>query len=470
MSLSTREINARMIELRNLRRLHAAHKVRIGLFKQENKKLKERVTVLEVALSEQMKINADVRLQLEEMCTIVFGRKRKNDDDHTDVPPIQAGESQPRTPESYKRKIPEAQEVTETKNHTIDTCAHCEGTFSECETVTYFVEDIPLPQKKVVIKHVVEKGYCPSCRRWSTSDPLPCTPVVLGPTVKRYITYLSVVARQSYAQVQDLLKQTYNFVISEGEIAKILEKEGTNLRPAYERLKVTIRGEPSVHLDETGWDLFMGDGFRRYAWTMVGGTSAEAVFMLGKTRGKGNATDLLGDSKAVLGSDDYAAYRNLQNPHQLCCAHILRKLRDLAVSSEITGVIHSRCVNAYRTFAEIYADIEKARTSPNASSAYNALLDRLKTFATPHPHDPAKLMRIKNQVSERAEHYLTCLLHPCVASDNNAAERSLRHLVLKRKISFGSFSEKTAETLAILLSVLLSHKRHGTLRGYLMGV
>ena len=101
---------------------------------------------------------------------------------------------------------------------------------------------------------------------------------------------------------------------------------------------------------------------------------------------------------------------------------------------------------------------------------HDALLDRLKAFATSHPHDPAKLARIKNQVSERAENYLTCLLHPCVASDNNAAERSLRHLVLKRNISFGSFSEKTAETLAILLSVLMSYKRRGTLRGYLVGV
>ena len=317
MSLSPHEIDARMIELRNLRRLHAAQKVRIGIYKAQNKKLKERVTVLEVALSEQLKINADVRLQLEEMRTIVFGRKRKKDDDRNDVPPFQTGESPPRTPESYKRRIPEAHEVTETKNHTVDTCTHCHSTFSERESVTYFVEDIPLPQKRIVIKHTVEKGYCAVCRKWSTSHPLPCAPVVLGGNVKRYVAYLSVVARQSYSQTRDLLKQTYDFDISEGEIAKILEKEGKRLRPAYERLKASIRGEPSVHLDETGWNLFMTDGYRRYAWTMVGGTSADMIFVLGKTRGKGNADDLLGDSKATTVTDDYAAYRCLEHPHQL---------------------------------------------------------------------------------------------------------------------------------------------------------
>ena len=61
----------------------------------------------------------------------------------------------------------------------------------------------------------------------------------------------------------------------------------------------------------------MGDGFGRYAWTMVGAVSTEAVFLLGKTRGKGNAEHLVGDSPAVVNSDDYAVYRNIAQPHQL---------------------------------------------------------------------------------------------------------------------------------------------------------
>jgi hypothetical protein len=88
----------------------------------------------------------------------------------------------------------------------------------------------------------------------------------------------------------------------------------------------------------------------------------------------------------------------------------------------------------------------------------------------PSPRDPLKLVRVKTQVRQRAAYYLTCLKHPNVASDNNAAERSLRHLVIKRKISFGSLGERTAETMAILLSVLLSYRNHGTLRDYLAGV
>lgn len=464
--LSTVEIGLRMVELRNLRKLHAAQNIRIGLLEEQATLLKRENALLRSANAALTAAMQDMKLQIEELRTMVFGRKRKQEEnDFDDTPPAQRI---PRATDSYKRPLPKESDVTDTQDHPIDACICCHSSLSERETVTYFEEDIPLPQKKVVIRHTIERGYCPSCKKWSTSVPVPSAPVVLGDTVKRYVTYLSVVCRQSYSQIQDVLKQTYEFDLSQGEIAKILEQEGNRMRPEYERLKARIRGEPSVHLDETGWNLSTADE-RRYAWTMVGGRSAEAAFVLGKTRGKGNADDLLLDSDAVVVTDDYIAYRKREK-HQLCCAHILRKLRDLARSREIESGAHLHCVNAYHLFAAIYADIEQARTSPVPAASYDALLERLRMFALPHPRDGAKLSRIRKQVAERTENYLTCLLHPGVAPDNNAAERSLRHLVIKRKTSFGSFSEKTAETLAILLSVLLSYKQRGTLRGYLRGV
>jgi transposase len=468
--LPPEEIRRRLIRLRNLEVLHEQQRFKIWHLREENRQLKKEVKALTLVVSEQQRTIDDLKLQIEELRHIVFGKKRDNSNDDTNIPTVFGQESKQRTRESYQRRMPREDEITETREYPLETCAQCGGSFAEREARMYMEEDIPLPQQKIVIRHVVEKGYCTRCGTWSSAIPLPTASVVLGANVKRYVAYVSIICRQSYAQIQDLLKQTYDFEISQGELARILRQEGEQLRPEYERMKVTIRGEPSVHLDETSWHLFIGDGFHRYAWTMVGGQSSEAVFELGKTRGKGNVENLLGDSKAVVISDDYAAYRNLQNPHQLCCAHILRKLRDLAGSSEIIGAIHNHCAQAYTTFAAIYRAIETARASSDPASSYDTLLARLRQFTLPHPCDPTKLARIKEQVAQRTERYLTCLRSPHVAADNNAAERSLRHLVLKRKISFGSMSERTAETLAILCSVLLAYKQRGTLRGYLTGV
>jgi hypothetical protein len=46
-----------------------------------------------------------------------------------------------------------------------------------------------------------------------------------------------------------------------------------------------------------------------------------------------------------------------------------------------------------------------------------------------------------------------CLEHPYVEATNNLAERMLRPAVIKRKLSFGSGSERGASALAALLSV-----------------
>ena len=469
--LSTEEVKKRLIRLRNLEFLHEQQRFKIWNLRDENRGLKKEIATLKMVVGEQQKTIDTLKLQIEELRTIVFGKKRKKEEriDIDDDTPTLETVVNCRTPESYKRITPKEDEVTNTKDHPVDACNHCGGKISEREIVIYFVEDIPLPQKKVVIKHVVEKGYCEPCKRWSTEEPLPSAGVILGPNVKRYVTYLSVICRQSYGQIQAILDHTYDFEVSQGEIAKILDKEGERMRPEYERLKAKIRGEPSIHLDETGWNL-LGYDSKTYAWTMTGGKSNESVFALGKTRGGGNATDLVGKSEAVRVTDDYAAYRKMKNPHQLCLVHILRKLRDLATSSLITGDVHIHCVSTYKIFKQIYADIEQARGSSNPKSAYDSLYERLKSFASPHSKDPKKLTDVRGQIEARTENYLTCLLYPDVASDNNAAERSLRHLVLKRKISFGSFREKTAETLAILCSVLLSYRKNDMMTAYLRGV
>lgn len=468
--LTPEEIAKRLIRLNNLERLHSEQKLRIEKLVAENRVLRERITQLETE-NRALRLSVDdLKLQLEELRAIVFGKKRKKEEwRNNDVPPVSVISHTPRPNGSYRRKLPQEDEITEIRNHPLDQCMRCGGSFSERESKTYYEEDIPLPQKKIVICHVVEKGYCKTCRSWSAGVLLPTAPVILGENVKRYVVYLSVICRESYAQIEDVLKQTYDFNISQGEIAKIMMKEGERLRPEYERLKAKIRGEPSIHLDETGWNILMHGG-RGFAWTMTGGASKDAVFALGKNRGKGNAEDLIGNSKAIIVSDDYGAYRTLKNGHQLCCAHIVRKLRDLATTSEIGDAAGKYCRAPYETFVSIYADIETARQSKKPMAHYNKLLERLVVFSVPCSADPKKLLRVKTQVAARPENYLTCLRFPNVAPDNNAAERSLRHLVIKRKISFGSISKRTAETMAILLSLLFSWKQRGELRNYLVGV
>jgi transposase len=342
--------------------------------------------------------------------------------------------------------------VTEVVHHPLNHCA-CGEEIQKKKIVILYEEDIPIPSKKIVRKHIVEKSYCKSCQKWQTEIPLPSAKVILGLNIRKYTCYLSILCRLSFSQIQEILKDTYQIDISQGEIAKILNREAIHLKPFFEQLKVKIRGEPVIHLDETGWKLLI-DGSNVYSWVMSGGESRENVFLVGESRGKGNSENLIGnDSAGFVVTDDYGAYRRLKK-HQLCWAHLIRKFRDLAKSGELEENIRMHCKNEYQKLCLIYNDLKNDRRIERHDD-FSLKLTKLSII---RKLDPKKLIRIKMTLQKNIPKYLTCLGDSRIPLTNNQAERSLRHLVLKRKISFGSLTKRTADNIAVLMSTLMSLK------------
>lgn len=153
-------------------------------------------------------------------------------------------------------------------------------------------------------------------------------------------------------------------------------------------------------------------------------------------------------------TDDYGAYRKLGN-HQLCWAHLIRKFRDLAKSGELEEKTRLHCQSEYQKLCLIYDNLKNNRQIEKSHYFTN----ELKELSKINKRDPEKLIRYKTTLLKNIPQYLTCLADSKIPLTNNQAERSLRHLVLKRKISFGSLTQRTADNLAVLLSVLMSWKQ-----------
>jgi hypothetical protein len=443
MKLTDSEIKKRMVELQNLRKLHTRARNRVLILESENKNLKLRVTVLEKENKELKRELSDIKYQLTELQTILFKKKATDRDissfdDDEPKPPVQ------RTTESYKRPIPKASEVTKTIYHPL------ERRRGKTRKKTFYIEDIPFDIKKIVTRHVVTQEYLHGS--WIGTVPVPTTPVVLGDNVRMLVSTLVTIERLSYTQVQNLLSILFHIHISEGEIANILHSESRNLKLSYESMKEGIQKEEYHHMDETSWKVKGESGF---AWSMTG-KSGDTVYDLGKSRGKGIAVYLRGGSKGVLISDDYGAYRILAEHHQLCFAHLLRKFRDIARDGDFTDKEKRKCSKHYDDLKLIYYDLKKTLLTDNPLSHHSSFTKRFEALSSPSSLDPKPLTRIKETLRRNISKYLTCLTFPTIPLTNNTAERSLRHLVIKRKISFGSASQRGAETFSILLSVLLS--------------
>jgi len=441
------EIKKRLIRLSNLERLHTIARARIVFLEKENKELKLRIKELEDRNTDLNGRIESMAFQLEQIKIKIFGKKpilervaRKREKKIRDI-------------FSYRRPVPT--QVTKIEQHPIESCVHCKQILKHKHIKVFFEEDIPLPIQKSVIRHEVEVGYCNSCKRQSSGMLIPSKKAILGERIKKYVCILSIANRLSHNQIQEHLKDVFDLSLSIGEIGNIQSEEANNLRPEYEHLKHSVVSGIATHYDETGWKVQKEeDG--KYAWVATNAENFDTVFLLGKNRGKGNIEDI---GKARLGiTDDYAAYKNAFLEHQLCWAHPQRKLRDLVESDEILEEKREYCKTTYEQFSNLYQKIRKRigqKISPNMKTRFKSLFEKV---SRPHSLDPTQLERIKKSLRKNTKQYFTFLKYPTIPIDNNKAERALRHLVIKRKISFGSKTQRGAETTSILASVILSLK------------
>lgn len=440
----------------------------ISRLSNENKKLRQENKMLRARVMELESTVENLQLQIEELKRIIFGgpkKENKREADDEDLARAK-GSNERRSPESYRRPIPAKQEITETKYYKLNKCPECNNCLSDIKRVNRYKEDIFAIEEwpdvlKQVKKEIIETGYCAKCENRVIARKISPQMVSLGENLKQFVCFAIIVLRLSYQQVGDFLETTTRIKISDGEISKILEKQAGELEPVFERLKEKIRGQPAAHYDETSWKV-QKDYQGNHAWVMAGVRSAEAIFLLGRSRGKGNVDELRGESniKQVAITDDYGAYKNSFETHALCWAHPHRKLRDLKNSDNLSEGKQKHCQREYERFAELYGEVREVVESKfeekKRGKIKKELMRKFEKVACPHRLDPLRLKRIKKRLLEQKECYFVCITHRDVPADNNKAERALRHLVLKRKNSYGSKTQAGADKMSVLYSVLLS--------------
>jgi transposase len=461
----------RMIRLRNLERLYKLSKQRHNLQNKQIATLKRLSTGQQELLDDQMVLIETQAIRIAELEAMVFGKKKKppigmppKDQDKPSAPPKPA-----RDEDSYKRTIPSDETATETIPLNVDHCT-CGGRLTNITTHDRYVEDIPLPdlttdyEARLVTKYLVQRGICIKCGKVASGQDLGGSVVSLGPNVRLLVCHLIAGLGMSYSQVVSLLLSLYGFTITDSEVARILQKQHQKWQPEYQQLLSDIRGSPIVHSDESPWPIqdLQGAG---YAWNLSDGLSPKVCFALQNSRGVTHAKVLFGEGSdqpftGTRISDDYGAYRTLPGSQQLCWAHLYRCIRDLRYNDNLSEDQLPYVRWWYEQFAAIYQDLAMYLSEPFDEVVRNTQADelwqrvqKLCQYSLPATGEPEKLTRLKAQLTRAGKDKLFICLPNETPCDNNRAERDLRHLVIKRKRSFGSKSERGAQALATVLSI-----------------
>ena len=159
-------------------------------------------------------------------------------------------------------------------------------------------------------------------------------------------------------------------------------------------------------------------------------------------------------------SDCYAAYHHYDGPKQRCWAHLLRDIHDLRTLYPDDTPL-ARWADAVHG---IY-DRAKACTHPQAKrrrTAQLALERQLLALGQPFRHDPsATQAKLCRRIERHIRELFVFVAEPDVPADDNAAERSLRHLVISRKISGGTRSEQGTQSKMTLASLFGTWRAQG---------
>jgi len=282
----------------------------------------------------------------------------------------------------------------------------------------------------------------------------------IGLRLTSLIVYLRNVMRSPYRQIQKYLEKQHGVMLSIGGIVELLHRVRTASQEELRRLYQAARASPVIHADETGW---REDGQNGYIWVLsVPGPMPIRIYHYNRSRSRFVVKGLLGSSpgnqfQGVLCSDFFGSYNIYDGRHQRCWVHLLRDLYKLKEEHPDQIVVQTWSETVRHLYDEAL-EFVRATSPPDEQERiikYGTLLARLEKLGQVHARSEGHPCRIlAKRLLRHQDEMFQFVLHPEVSADNNLAERSLRPLVIERKISGGTRSVAGTTTRMVLASLV----------------
>jgi transposase len=430
---------------------------------------------------QQQAIIAKLEARIHELEANLGGGSSAGMPGHKPAAPKREGPKRPRKRRAHGFARRRAPAVTRRELHALAACPDCGCALvgGSVKRTREVIELAPTPVE--VVEHQYLERVCPLCGKRAVPRAELGRAVLgrqrLGMGLVSLIATLREAGRLPVATIQWYLATVHGVHLSVGAIVSALARVAAAGQGQLAAIRAAIRASPWVHADETGW---RENGQNGYVWTFS--TDRERSFVYGG-RNKEMVDEVLGDPvqqegfRGVLVSDFYGAYHHYPGPHQRCWAHLWREIHELtrlypddASLAAWTEAVHTvyAAAKAAATTAQAAAHTPGARRRNPIGlraarmRAKRTFEDRLQVVCAPYLADPTAVQRrLCKRIARFAGELFAFVGRPGVPSENNAAERSLRHLVVSRKISGGTRSPIGTDTKMALSSLFGTWRAQG---------
>lgn len=297
--------------------------------------------------------------------------------------------------------------------------------------------------------------------------------VQYGKNLQAMVVAFNTVGAVSINRTHEILGSVFNIPLSTGTIRNMVARCADCLTPTYEKIRRIMVNLGLIHCDETGMRI---DG---KTWWVHNASDMDFTFLsVNRKRGRigMDAAGILPDFHGIIVHDCWGPYWKYQDAlHAVCRAHLLR---------ELNGVEENHPEQKWATqFKELLIAMKKVKDKALAAgkdevSCYHLhKFDKqydeiLKTAYEENPlPEPTAKKRGRQKRSKvlnlicRLENYKAsvCLFirNLCVPFDNNQAERDLRMIKVKTKVSGCFRSEEGAQEYLTIMSYIGTAHKHG---------
>jgi transposase len=357
---------------------------------------------------------------------------------------------------------------TRTQSHVLERCPECNYRL-QGQSVDYRrqVIELPAPAPLEIIEHQIIKRFCPHCRRWR-SPQLDLSEQVLGQgrigvRIASLIAFLSQTLRLPVRRIQAYLLSLHQLHLSSGEIVELRHQMRRTLQPSLESLKQQARASPILHGDETCW---RENGTSGYIWAFsTPGEDAVRYYEYDGSRSQQVVHRILGGQFAGhLVSDFYGSYNVYAGKHQRCWVHFLRDLHALKEQypQDTTTVEWAQAVRALYDEAQVWLRAQMQPAQATREQQYVGLVARAHALGVQHATSKQHpCQALAKRLLRHEDELFQFVLIEGLSADNNLAERSIRPLVVIRKISGGSRSAEGSKTRMALASLFETWQARG---------
>lgn len=350
-------------------------------------------------------------------------------------------------------------------------CSWCSNTLGESDTIglgsSHQVFDLPA-QKLWVTEYQLMISQCRcGCQNKATLPVgLSASPVQYGSNIKALAVYLNTDFKLPFHKIATLFSDLYGYEFNASTAFSANEQAYEKLEPIESQIKQALRSAKIVHADETGLRC---EGSLK--WLHVACNALYTYLFVHDKRGKfaiESDKSILQDCSNYLMHDCWSSYFALdQATHLICNAHIVRELQALIENgSQWALVMQKYLLNLF--------EITKEQALPT-----NLLPKYLKEFhqicqqgflQEPTPIKlsgkkgklkKSKGLNLLERLYQNQDAVLSFAFHQDLPFTNNQAERDLRPIKTKIKVSACFRTSTGANHYARIQSFVSTVRKHG---------